>query len=217
MLVLLREGLYESGFAVVTATDAESAIEITASLEFDSIILDVGLPRMNGYELARLLRQRGNTTPVLMLTARDREDDIICGFDCGVDDYLTKPFSFAELVARLRAITRIQGPTGDQRIVLSQLSIDPLLHITTRGAKHIDLTRHEFLLLLSLARKVGTCVSRKALMQSIWGHQDVASGTLDVLVNALRAKIDDPFNSRLIQTVRGSGYMLVDSSAEPNS
>lgn len=214
MCGLLREGLYECGLSVVTAEDGTTALEIASTLELDCIVLDIGLPQIDGFAVASLLRKRGNRTPILMLTARDREDDIINGLDCGADDYLTKPFIFAELVARLHAITRPSGPVKNGHIDLPHISIDPSQHTVTRGTERIELTRHEFLLLSELARHAGSCVARHTLMESVWRHESVSSGTLDVLVNAVRAKIDGPFSSRLIQTVRGVGYMLLDSATE---
>jgi DNA-binding response OmpR family regulator len=215
MCDLLREGLYECGFSVVTAEDGSIALDIASTLELDCIVLDVGLPQIDGFTVASLLRRQGNRTPMLMLTACDREDDIIHGLDCGADDYLTKPFAFAELVARLHAITRPAGTVGSGHIDLPHISIDPAQHTVMRGTERIELTRHEFLLLSELARHAGNCVARNTLMQSVWRHENVSSGTLDVLVNAVRSKIDGPFSSRLIQTVRGVGYMLLDPAAEP--
>lgn len=215
MCALLREGLYECGFSVLTAEDGSAALEIAAAVELDCIVLDVGLPRIDGFTVASLLRKRDNRTPLLMLTAHDREDDIIHGLDCGADDYLTKPFAFAELVARLHAITRPAGVPCNSHIDLPHISIDPIQHIVTRGTERIELTRNEFLFLSELARHAGNCVARHTLMQSVWRHENVSSGTLDVLVNAVRAKIDGPFSSRLIHTVRGVGYMLLDPATEP--
>jgi DNA-binding response OmpR family regulator len=214
MLELLRKGLHESGCAVMTAGDGETGLEIAMSYEFDAIVLDVGLPRRDGFEVARALRSCNRATPILMLTARDAEDDIIRGLDLGADDYMTKPFSFAELVARLQSITRpLRGDTAS-RIGAGDLAIDTAKHQATRGGMHIDLSRAEFALLARLARSAGRCVSRRDLMGSIWGSScDVSPGALDVLVNSLRSKIDVPFPSKLIGTVRGSGYML--RSEEP--
>ena len=126
MLELLRIGLYEHGFTVMTADDGETGLEIASSYEFDAIVLDIGLPRMDGYELIKALRSRARNTPVLMLTARDAEDDIIRGLDLGADDYLTKPFSFPELVARLQAVTRCLREEGDGTISIFDVEIDPI-------------------------------------------------------------------------------------------
>jgi DNA-binding response OmpR family regulator len=184
--------------------------------EFDAIVLDIGLPRLNGFTLMQTLRGRGTVTPALMLTARDSEDDIIRGLDLGADDYLTKPFSFAELVARLQSITRPSHKEKDGKIEAGDVIIDPIRHSVTRNMKNIDLTRREFLLLTCLVRRDGQCVPRQTLIEFIWGPNHPVGGTaLDVLVNSLRAKIDAPFKKRLIGTVRGSGYSFRCASACP--
>jgi DNA-binding response OmpR family regulator len=212
MLELLRTGLQEHDFAVMTAMDGETGLEIASGCEFEAIVLDIGLPRSDGYEVIRILRQRSCSSRVLMLTARDGDDDIIRGLDLGADDYLTKPFSFPELVARLQSITRRQGPDGRGRIAAADLIIDPLKRSVMRGKSNIDLTRSEFNLLLSLAGCAGKCVSRQNLMEAVWGaNPEVSGGALDVLVNALRVKIDTPHEPKLIHTVRGSGYLLSSS------
>jgi DNA-binding response OmpR family regulator len=209
MLELLRKGFYEYGCAVMTASDGEAGLEIAVAHEFDAIVLDVGLPKRDGYELTHLLRQSRRTTPVLMLTARDAEEDIIRGLELGADDYVTKPFSFAELVARLQAITRRHREESISIIEAGDLIIDSFRHTVTRRSTSIDLTRSEFLLLESLMRHVGQCVSREMLMERVWGSDyDVGSGALDVLMNSLRGKVDAPYRHKLICTVRGSGYIL---------
>ena len=209
MLELLRMGLYEHGFTVMTASDGETGLEIATAHEFDSIVVDVGLPHLSGFGLTQALRSRGLVTPVLMLTACDTEDDIIHGLDLGADDYLTKPFSFAELVARLQSITRPRREEGDGRIEGAGLVIDLLRHSVTRNMQTIELTRLEYLLLLALARCSGKCVSRQRLMEAVWGADHaVGASSLDVLVSSLRSKIDAPFGKRLIGTVRGAGYVF---------
>lgn len=209
MLELLRTGLHEHGCAVMTAVDGEAGLEIASGCEFDAIVLDIGLPRCDGYDVIRILRQRSCTTRVLMLTARDAEDDIIRGLDLGADDYLTKPFSFAELVARVQSLTRSRRPVENVRIEAGDLVVNPLKRSVTRANSNIDLTRSEFSLLLSLARNAGRCVSRQTLMEGVWGaNPEVGAGALDVLVNSLRSKIDASHKPKLIHTVRGSGYLL---------
>ena len=209
MLELLRKGLYEHGLTVMTAQDGEIGLELATAYDFESIILDIGLPRLDGYGLMKALRATGRTTPVLMLTARDTEDDIIRGLDLGADDYLTKPFSFAELVARLRSIARPHREEGDGTITVEDVVIDPVRHSVARSMQNIDLTRLEFLLLICLARRAGQCVRRQTLMESVWGEDHaVGASALDVLVNSLRTKIDAPFHNRLIGTVRGTGYIF---------
>jgi DNA-binding response OmpR family regulator len=214
MLDLLRKGLYEHGFTVLTAGDGETGLELAAAHEFDSIVLDIGLPRLDGYGLLQALRGQGRMTPVLMLTARDAEDDIIRGLDLGADDYLTKPFSFAELVARLQSITRPHRQDTKEVIEAGDVVVDPIRHSVTRDMRNIDLTRQEFKLLTCLVRRAGKCVPRHTLMESVWGRdQAVGGGALDVLVNSLRVKLDTPFHSKLIGTVRGTGYVFMSEAA----
>jgi len=209
MSELLRKGLYEAGCTVMTVGDGDAGLDIALAHEFDAIVLDIGLPRRDGYSIARMLRERKNKTPVLMLTARDAEDDIIRGLDLGADDYMTKPFSFPELVARLQSITRPHREETVGKIEAGDLVVDPIRHSVTRANASIELTRTEFALLGRLVRSAGSCVSRQALTESIWGSDsDVGPGALDVLVSGLRGKIDAPFKHKLIRTVRGTGYVL---------
>jgi DNA-binding response OmpR family regulator len=218
MLDLLRQGLYEHGFTVMTAPDGETGLEIATAHEFDAVVLDIGLPRMDGYNVMQALRARARTAPVLMLTARDKEDDIIHGLDLGADDYLTKPFSFPELVARLLSITRRPREKTDATIEVGDVVVDLLRHSVTRNRQGIDLTRLEFLLLASLVRRVGQCVPRQTLMSSVWGpDHPVGPSTLDVLVNSLRAKFDAAYPRKLIGTVRGSGYIFNPDAAREGS
>jgi DNA-binding response OmpR family regulator len=208
MLELLRKGLYEHGYTVMTAADGEMGLEMATAHEVDAVVLDIGLPKLNGYALLRTLRARTRRTPVLMLTARDTEDDIIRGLDAGADDYLTKPFSFPELVARLQSITR-QRHASEGTVQIGDLSLGPARQSVARGGNSIDLTRLEFLLLTCLVRRAGQCVSRQALVEFIWGaDHPVGPSALDVLMNSLRAKIDAPYRTKLISTVRGAGYLL---------
>jgi DNA-binding response OmpR family regulator len=209
MLELLRQGLYEAGHTVMTAADGDQGLDAALSHDFDAILLDIGLPRRDGYEVARILRERKRNIPILMLTARDTEDEIIRGLDLGADDFMTKPFSFPELVARLQAITRPSREDTGGKVEVGDLVVESAKHTVTRAGKIIDLTRTEFALLGCLLRNAGKCVRRQALMDCIWGTgHDVGPGALDVLVNALRAKVDAPFPRKLIVTVRGEGYML---------
>jgi len=209
MLELLRKGLYESGYTVMTASDGETGLAIALAHDFSAIVLDIGLPCRDGFSVARELRERKRATPILMLTARDAEDDIIRGLDLGADDYMTKPFSFQELIARLQSITRPHREETITRIEAGDLVVDPVRHSVTRGSANIDLTRTEFALIGRLVRSAGGCVSREALSESIWGSDaTVGPGALDVLVNAVRRKVDAPFKYKLIRTVRGAGYVL---------
>jgi DNA-binding response OmpR family regulator len=209
MLELLSRGLNERGFAVTAAADGETGVEIATVHQFDSIVLDIGLPRLDGYGVIRALRSRGMMAPVLVLTARDAEDDIIRGLDMGADDYMTKPFSLAELVARLQSITRHHHEEECGTIEAGEVVVDQIRHSVTRNMESVDLTRNEFLLLVCLVRRAGQCVARKTLMEFVWGPgQAVRPNTLDFLVNSLRAKIDTPYSRKLIGTVRGAGYVF---------
>jgi len=215
MLELLRKGLYESGYTVMTAADGETGLEIAMAHDFSAIVLDIGLPRLDGFSVAQALRAHRRTTPLLMLTARDAEDDIIRGLELGADDYMTKPFSFPELLARLQSITRPRRDETAITIGAGELIVDPVQHSVTRGNASIDLTRTEFALLGRLARSAGGCVSRQTLTESIWGSDhDVTPGALDVLMSGLRRKVDAPFKHKLIRTVRGAGYLLRAQTAE---
>lgn len=214
MLELLHKGLYEHGYSVMTAADGATGLEIAAAHELDAIVLDIGLPRLDGYRVMEALRARKLRTPVLMLTARDAEDEIIRGLDLGADDYLTKPFSFAELVARLQSIMRPRRDETNKTLEAMDVVLDPIRHAVSRQGHSINLTRHEFLLLACLMRGADRCVPRRDLMECVWGADHLVGVTaLDVLINSLRVKVDGPFRSKLIATVRGSGYIFQTASA----
>jgi DNA-binding response OmpR family regulator len=209
MLALVCQGLREFGHTPMPASDGETGLELAMKLPFDSIILDVGLPVLDGYSLARAIRTQKNV-PILMLTARDSEEEILCGFDHGVDDYLTKPFSFRELLARLdvlgRAAARRQ-PGG--------LRLDPARLLVFREDIPIQLTRAEYLLLAALHQRAESPVDRQILMEAVWEDRfQVSPNALEVLVNALRAKLDGPFSTKLLITVRGAGYRLRSSAID---
>jgi DNA-binding response OmpR family regulator len=209
MLDLLRKGLYEHGFTVMTAVDGETGLEMASAHELDAVVLDIGLPKLDGFALMQALRARALKTPVLMLTARDTENDIIHGLDVGADDYLTKPFSFPELVARLQSITRRHRNEDQGAIQAGAVILDPIRRAAKRNGESIDLTRLEFKLLLCLLQNAGQCVPRQRLIEFVWGKGHAVGPTaLDVMVNALRAKIDAPYRNKLIGTVRGSGYIF---------
>jgi len=208
MLDLLSQGLREAGHTVMPASDGQVALELALKFSFDLILLDLGLPSLSGYEVARQLRAqcepRQAATPILMLTARDAEDDIIRGFDLGADDYLIKPFSFPELLARLNALAR---PTLTMP-ARQPLDLDPARLTVTRENRAIQLTRTEFLLLQSLVDCGGKTVSRRDLIHLVWGNEPVHANTLDVFINALRGKVDASFEVKLIVTERGVGYRV---------
>lgn len=209
MLELLRKGLYERGFTVMTAADGVTGLEIATAYEFDSIVLDIGLPRLDGYMVMQALRSRARMTPILMLTARDTKDEIVRGLEAGADDYLTKPFSFPELAARLQSITRRQRVVGDGTIKAADVEINLMRRAVTRGGGGIDVTRLEFRLLECLLRRAGQCVPRPHIVEFVWGSDHrVGTSALDVLVNSLRAKLDAPYREKLIGTQRGSGYIF---------
>lgn len=209
MLQLLQQGLREHGHAVVASSDGDAALDLAMRCGFDVLILDVGLPGRDGYSVARALRASGARTPILMLTAFDREDDIVRGLNLGADDYLTKPFSFPELLARLRSIARADAERPPEELTVDTLVLHPVQYTASRAGFALHLTRSEFLLLLRLMQDAPKAVSRQALMDHIWGTERHAGrGTLDTLMNGLRRKVDTPFDIPLIQTVRGSGYRV---------
>lgn len=209
LLELLRKGLEEEGHSVITSTDGRDALELANSGQFDVILLDVMLPGISGFEITRHLRNAGNETPILMLTARDSEQDIIRGLDFGADDYITKPFSFSQLLARLRAVTRRPGGHRSATLTCEDLTLDSGTHDVTRGGRRLNLTRTEFLLLQKLMQNVGQAVSRQSLIDNVWGYdRDIENNTLDAFIRLLRQKVDGPGHARLIHTVRGFGYMV---------
>lgn len=209
MVDLLRRGLEEENHVVSAAYDGLAGIDLSESHPFDVIVLDWMLPQMDGLKVARRLRTRGCSTPILMLTARDSIADIVTGFDAGSDDYLTKPFSFAELLARLRALARRQPVAPSNRIVVGDLILDLAARRVFRGSREIHLTRTEYRLLEFLMERSGRVTSRRAIVEAVWGPDAaVEENTLDAFVRLLRTKIDHGYDSKLIHTVRGLGYCL---------
>ncbi len=209
MAEVLRRGLEEEGYSILVAADGREALEMADSCELHGIILDVMLPKMDGFEVARRLRRKRNATPILMLTARDTVADVVTGLDQGADDYLTKPFSFEVLLARLRAVTRRAARPRPTQLRLADLVLDPASHEVTRGGHKISLTRTEYRLLECLLRKAGTVVPRAGLIEEVWGFDgEVENNTLDAFIRLLRGKIDSGFEPKLLHTVRGVGYSL---------
>lgn len=209
MLELLRKGLQEEGHTVVCATDGLEGYSIAKDYEFDAIILDVMLPKLSGYEVAKKLRKEAIPTPLLMLTARDTVQDVVHGLDLGADDYMTKPFSFDELVARLRAIKRRAFVPQPIKLQVADLELDPATRGVQRGGSEIFLTRTEYGLLEQLMDRAGRVVSRQSLIESVWGFdREIEENTLDAFVRLLRNKVDGNGRKKLIHTVRGVGYML---------
>jgi DNA-binding response OmpR family regulator len=209
MAELLRKGLTEEGHSAVCAGDGAEGLALAKSYEFDVIILDVMMPKLSGYELAKRLRAEKIRTPVLMLTAKDSVPDIVRGLDLGADDYMTKPFSFDELLARLRAVQRRAIAAEDTSLRIADLVIEPASREVSRGQVRISLTRTEYNLLERLVFRVGKVVSRRALIEAVWGFdREIEENTLDAFMHLLRNKIDFPGRAKLIHTVRGVGYMI---------
>jgi len=209
MAELLRQGLQEEGHSVVLADNGQDGLAIAESHEFDVIVLDVMLPGIDGLSIARKLRADKNQTPILMLTARDTNQDVITGLNAGADDYLVKPFAFDVLLARIRAVAR-RGPISQPvRYQVMDLTLDPSSHEVTRGARRISLTRTEFSLLEVMMRRAGRVVRRENMIEAVWGFgSDVRSNTLDAFIRLLRDKVDFPGAPKLIHTVRGVGYCV---------
>jgi len=209
MVELLRKGLTEEGHTVVCAADGGEGLDLARNYEFDVIILDVMLPKINGYDLARTLRKEKIVTPVLMLTAKDAVPDLVQGLDSGADDYLTKPFAFEELLARLRAVKRRAPVPQATRLQVGDLVLDPAAREVSRGGTNILLTRTEYSLLERLMYRAGKVVPRRSLIEAVWGFdREIEENTLDAFVRLLRTKIDIEGQPKLIHTVRGVGYMI---------
>jgi two-component system OmpR family response regulator len=209
MAGLLKRGLEEEGYAVDIARTGVEALWAGTENPYDAILLDVMLPDLDGFEVCRRLRSQNRWAPVLMLTARDAVPDRVAGLDAGADDYLTKPFSFSELLARIRALIR-RGPSERPAVLRAgDLSLDPATRQVTRGAAGIDLTPKEFALLEFLLRHPGEVLTRVRIIEHVWDFAyDGDSNVVDVYVRYLREKIDRPFGRRSIETVRGTGYRL---------
>ena len=208
----IRKGLEEEGYAVDVAADGEAGLFMGLDRLHDLIILDVMLPKKPGFQVLRELRQAKVATPVLMLTARDTVEDKVQGLDAGADDYLTKPFVFAELLARVRALLRRRAETRSPRLQVADLVLDPATRSVTRGGQPITLTNREFALLEYFMRNAGRVLTRTAITEHVWDY-DFDSGTnvIDVYVNYLRKKIDAGHEPKLLHTVRGAGYVLRES------
>ncbi len=209
MVELLRKGLTEEGHTVVCASNGGEGLELARAYEFDVIILDVMMPKLNGYELAEKLRRERVATPMLMLTAKDTVPDLVRGLDAGADDYMTKPFAFEELLARLRAVKRRAPVPQLPKLQVGNLSLDPATREVSRAGMAVLLTRTEYNLLERLMDRAGKVVSRRSLIEAVWGFErEIEDNTLDAFVRLLRAKIDIEGQSKLIHTVRGVGYMI---------
>jgi two-component system OmpR family response regulator len=202
-------GLRAEGYAVDVVDDGEAALMKAAVWDYDAIVLDVMLPRRDGFEVCRVLRERGCWAPVLMLTARGQVSDRIEGLDLGADDYLAKPFDFGELLARLRALTRRAPPERPSRLEVGDLVVDPATHEVRRLGESVELTAREFSVLEFLARHPGEVISRAKLLEHVWDENYLGSTNIvDQYVGALRRKLEQPFGRPLIRTVRGVGFRL---------
>ena len=208
MRELLRQGLTEDGHAVTVANDGHEGLSLAQGSAFDLIVLDVMLPGPDGFAIARQLRQQRNRTPILMLTARDATRDIVEGLNLGADDYLTKPFSFEVLLARVRAVGR-RGPIPQAVwLQVADLTMNQGTREVRRGDRPIELTRTEYAILELLMRNAGRVISRQRLLETVWGDSDVEANTLDAFVRLLRTKVEAEGEIKLIHTVRGVGYSV---------
>ena len=205
----LREALVGDGFAVDVARTGVDGLWAATEYAYDVVVLDIMLPGLNGYEVCRQLRHREIWTPVLMLTAKDGEYDQADALALGADDYLTKPFSYVVLVARIRALTRRGAPERPAVLVAGDLTVDPARRRVTRGADDVALTSREFALLEFLMRRRGDVISKRAIIEDVWDMNfDADPNIVEVYVSYLRKKIDQPYGRNAIQTIRGAGYRL---------
>jgi len=212
---MLAKGLREQAYAVDLARDAEEALYQAAITDYDIVILDVMLPRADGFSVCQQLRASGATVPVLMLTARDEIESRIQGLDCGADDYVTKPFDFGELLARLRALVRRgHRPLTPQRLTVGPLEIDTRARRAKRSGRYVELTAREYALLEFLMIHAGAVVGRAAIAEHVWdASYDPLSNVIDVYIQRLRRKIERPGTPALLLTRRGEGYMIDSSDA----
>ncbi|MCB9136484.1 MAG: response regulator transcription factor [Anaerolineales bacterium] len=205
----LRESLEEDGYAVDSAYDGEEGEAFALAAPYDLIILDIMLPKKNGYQVCKEIRNQHVRTPVLMLTARDTVDDRVEGLDSGADDYLIKPFAMKELRARLRALLRREQPEKTTLLRVADLTLDPVNHRIERSGSPLDFTAREFAMLEYLMRNANRLVTREMIEAHVWNFDFVSgSNVIDVYIRRLRRKMDDPFEVKLLETVRGAGYRL---------
>lgn len=203
------KGLKEEHYAVDCAATGTEGLGMARVGDYDAIILDVMLPGMNGFDVAAALRQKGVKSPILMLTVKDQIEDKVRGLDAGADDYLVKPFAFAELLARIRALLRRKDQLAPADLQLADLRLDPVSHKVSRAGRSIELTNREYALIEFLMRNKGRVCTRTAIIEHVWDmHFDSDTNLVDVHIRHLRAKLDDDFAPKLIHTVRGVGYVL---------
>ena len=206
----IKKGLKEEGYVIDVAFDGEEGLHLALSQSFDLIILDILLPEMNGYEVLKSIREKGVVIPVICLTAKDEKEDIIQGLELGADDYLVKPFSFAELLARIKAVLR-RGIKDVElsKLTVGDLSLDLINRTAHRNESDIELSSREFLLLEYLMRNAEQILTRTMILENVWGYDfDTSSNIIDVHINHLRTKIDKGFPQKLIHTIKGVGYVL---------
>lgn len=209
LLKSISRRLREEGYSVDTAEDGEDGQELIEVVEYDCIILDIMLPVINGLAVLKHIRNKGIKIPVLLLTARDAIEDKVKGLDLGADDYLTKPFSFDELLARIRALLRRQNESKETTLKAADLILDTVSHTVSRGGNDIELTAKEYAILEYMLRNKGRLLTRSQIADHVWNYDfEGNSNIVDVYIRYLRKKIDDDFDSKLLHTVRGSGYML---------
>ena len=205
----LKEGLEQEAYAVDIEFDGEDGYRAASAVDYDLILLDVMLPSMNGFEICRRLRAEGNHAPIMMLTAKDQDSDIVDSLDGGADDYLTKPFSFDVLLARIRALLRRPPETLSELLQVDDLRLDPAQKKVTRDGKEIQLSVKEFAILEYMMRNQGKILSKNNIMSHVWDFDaDVLPNTVEQFVMFVRRKVDKPFGTRLITTVPGFGYKI---------
>jgi DNA-binding response OmpR family regulator len=210
----LQVGLQAEGFTADLAHDGEQGLHLAVERAYDAVVLDVMLPKLNGYRVCQRLRAAGNWVPVLMLSAKDGEYDQAEGLDVGADDYMVKPFSYVVLVARLRALIRRGAPARPAVLLAGDLRLDPARHEVRRGAQPVELTPREFALLEYLMRRRDEVVGKQDILEHVWdAHYDGDPNVVEVYVGYLRRKIDAPFGRHSLQTIRGAGYRLTGDRA----
>ena len=215
LLKILEKGFKEEGYGVDVASDGEEGLYMAENIPYDAMILDIMLPEIDGLTILSTIRKKDIATPVILLTARDATGDKITGLDTGADDYLTKPFDFDELLARVRSLVRRKSTTKEALIRIDDLEINTASHEVKRGGRAITLSSREYSMLEYMAYKKNTVLSRSDILEHVYSEEvDLDSNIVDVYINYLRKKIDAGAERKLIHTVRGAGYILKDATAE---